>query len=72
MEGEINFVHGVNMTVLEEKKIQAELARVKAARLDMEVRVEELQEAFARMAKDIKIQQDKEAELQQKLDNKEK
>lgn len=60
------------MTPLEEKKIQAELARVRAARLDMEVRVEELQEAFIRMERDIKIQQDKEEELQKKLDNKEK
>jgi hypothetical protein len=59
------------MTSLEEKKIQAELARVKAARLEMEVRVEELQEAFERIEKDIKIQQDKEEELQKKLDNKE-
>jgi hypothetical protein len=37
----------------------------------MEVRVEELQEAFERIEKDIKIQQDKEEELQKKLDNKE-
>lgn len=60
------------MTALEKKKIEAELAKVKAARLDMEVRIEELQEAFIRMERDIKIQQDKEEELQKKLDNKEK
>jgi hypothetical protein len=68
MEGEINFVYGVKMTPLEKKKIEAELARVKSARLDMEVRLVELEEAMQRILRDVEIQSSKEKELQLKLD----
>jgi polyribonucleotide nucleotidyltransferase len=55
------------MSPLEKKKIEAELARVFAARLDMEVRLAELEEATTRIQKDVNIQLIKEAELKQKL-----
>ena len=55
------------MSPLEKKKIEAELARVFAARLDMEVRLAELEEATARIQKDVNIQLIKEVELKQKL-----
>jgi hypothetical protein len=56
------------MTPLEKKKIEAELARVKSARLDMEVRLVELEEAMQRILRDVEIQSNKEKELQAKLD----
>ena len=55
------------MSPLERKKIEAELARVHAARLDMEVRLAELEEATTRIQKDVNIQLVKEEELRQKL-----
>ena len=55
------------MSPLERKKMEAELARVFAARLDMEVRLCELEEAIARIQKDVNIQLVKEEELRQKL-----
>lgn len=56
------------MTTLEFKKLQAELARVKAARLEMEVRLEELQEATNRINEQINVQILKETELLNKLE----
>ena len=52
---------------LEMRKKQAELARVKAARLDLEVRVEERLEEIERLKEHIKIQLAKEAELEKEL-----
>ena len=53
---------------LQRKKAQAELARVVAARMEMEVKVEELTEALTRLQRDIDIQKSKEQELGLKLD----
>jgi len=55
------------MNQLDKKKMEAELARVFAARLDMEVRLCELEEAIARIQKDVNVQLLKEKELKQKL-----
>jgi polyribonucleotide nucleotidyltransferase len=55
------------MSPLERKKTEAELARVFAARMDMEVRLAELEEATTRIQKDVSIQLVKEEELKQKL-----
>lgn len=55
------------MSPLEKKKAEAELARVFAARMDMEVRLAELEEATTRIQKDVSIQLVKEEELKQKL-----
>jgi len=56
------------MTKLELKKLEAELARVKASRLEMECRLEELTEAMTRINKDVEIQLKKEIELTTKLE----
>lgn len=55
------------MTPLEKKKIQAELAAVYSARLNLEFRIEESLENIERMKEHIKIQEDKEKELSDKL-----
>jgi hypothetical protein len=55
------------MTQLEIKKIEAELARVRAARLEMEVRLAELEEAMNRIKKDTDLHLTKERELESKL-----
>jgi len=55
------------MSPLEKKKAEAELARVFAARMDMEVRLAELEEATIRIQKDVNIQLIKEEEIKQKL-----
>lgn len=47
--------------------MRAELARVTAARLEMEFRIEELSESIARVRQDIIIQENKEQELTIKL-----
>lgn len=52
---------------IQKKKISAELARVVAARLEMEVKLCELEEAIERIKKEIEIQAKKEEELQQKI-----
>lgn len=52
---------------LEKKKLIAEQARVMAARLDMEVKIEELEQALARVNNDIQIQKKREAELADKI-----
>lgn len=49
------------------KKMMAEKARVMAARLEMEVKVDELNEALERIQKDIEIQRTKEIELEEKI-----
>lgn len=52
---------------LEKMKIKAELARVVAARMELEYKQEEYKFHIQRLDKDIQIQFDKEAELQQKM-----
>lgn len=49
------------------KKKEADIARVKAARLEMEVRVAELEEALERIKKDINLHLAKELELESEL-----
>jgi len=52
---------------LEFKKLQAELARVIAARLEQEYIIEQRLDEIERLKKNIEIQSDKEQELNQKL-----
>lgn len=52
---------------LERRKKEAELARVKAARLDLEVRIEERLEEIERLKQHVEIQLQKESELEQEL-----
>lgn len=52
---------------LELKKLQAELARVVAARMEQEVKVEELTLALERVHKEIEIQSAREAELADRI-----
>lgn len=52
---------------IQKKKSSAELARVFAARLEMEVKLAELEEAIERIKKEINIQLQKEEELKQKI-----
>lgn len=49
------------------KRIQVQLAHVRAARLANELKVEELQEAVSRIQNDIQISLDKEAELEAQM-----
>ena len=51
---------------IQKKKASAELARVIAARLEMEVKLAELEEAIERIKKEINIQSQKEEDLKQK------
>lgn len=53
---------------IQKKKASAELARVIAARLEMEVKLAELEEAMERIKKEIEVQEKKESELKQKID----
>lgn len=55
------------MSDLQRKKASAELARVIAARLELEVRLAELEEAMERVSKEIEIQLKKEEELKLKI-----
>lgn len=55
------------MTALEKMKKQAELARVKSAKLDLEVKIAERQEEIERLKAHIEIQTTKENELEQEL-----
>lgn len=55
------------MSDLQKKKASAELARVIAARLELEVRLAELEEAMERVNKEIEIQLKKEEELKLKI-----
>jgi hypothetical protein len=57
------------MSDIQRKKTSAELARVIAARLEMEVRLAEIEEAMERIKKEIDIQLAKEEELKQKLNS---
>ena len=52
---------------LEIKKVQVELMRVKTARMELEMRIEERKEEIARMEEHIAIQEKREEELQAKL-----
>jgi CII-binding regulator of phage lambda lysogenization HflD len=54
---------------IQKKKASAELARVVAARLEMEVKLCELEEAIERIKKEINIQSQKEEELKQKMNS---
>jgi hypothetical protein len=56
-----------NMTPLELKKLKAQQAQVAAARMDLEVRVDEHKENIDRLEASIAIQIAKEAELGQKI-----
>jgi hypothetical protein len=53
--------------ILEQMKIKAELARVVAARMELEYKQEEYKYHIERLGKDITIQVEKESELQQKI-----
>ena len=55
------------MSLLEIKKIQAEIAAVVAARLDQEYRFEQMKDSMDRLEKNIQIQIQKETELELKL-----
>lgn len=52
---------------LEKKKTQVELMRVQTARMELEYKIEERKEEIRRMEEHIKIQIDKEVELNEKL-----
>lgn len=52
---------------LEKKKVELELMRVKTARMELEMRIEERKEEIERMAEHIVIQEKREEELQAKL-----
>lgn len=54
------------MTPLEIKKMKAELAAVLAARLNIEVRIEEQLNDVARLQEHVRVQEAKEKELQEK------
>lgn len=55
------------MTPIEKRKMQLELHRVQAARMDLEIRIEEMKEEMKRLAEHIIIQETKEQELTEKL-----
>lgn len=57
----------MKMTDLESKRIQAELARVRAARLEQEYLIAQRLEEVERLNAQIKIQVAKEQELESKL-----
>lgn len=55
------------MTELEKKKKMLELGRVRLARQEMEFKIEEKQDEIKRLQDFIKIQLDKEQELEREL-----
>jgi hypothetical protein len=55
------------MSPLELKKLKVELMRVTAARAELELRIEERLDEIERLKEHIKIQLDKETELEQKI-----
>lgn len=55
------------MTALEIKRMKLELVKVAAARAELEFRVEERMDEINRIRDHIKVQLDKEAELQTKI-----
>lgn len=55
------------MSIIENKKMQLELIRVQAAKMDMEIRIEEAKEEIKRLEGFVLIQEDKEKEIIEKL-----
>ncbi len=55
------------MSPLELKKLKVELLRVGAARAELELRIEEMQDQIEKLTHHISIQLDKEKELTQKI-----
>lgn len=55
------------MTNLEKKKKEAELMRVQAARMDLEVKIAEREDEIERLKAHIEVQSVKEKELRQEL-----
>lgn len=55
------------MKPIERRKVELELIRVSAARMDMEIRIEEMKEEIKRVEGHIDIQNAKEIELKAKL-----
>lgn len=55
------------MLPLEKRKMHLELVRVQAARMDLEIRIEEMREEIKKLENHISIQQNKETELTEKL-----
>jgi len=55
------------MTALEKKRLQAELLRITSAKFELELRIEERLEEIEKLKEHIKIQEDKEKEIQEKL-----
>lgn len=60
------------MSALELKRMKLELVKVQAARAELEFRVEERLDEINRIKDNIKLQQDKEAELSGKIADAEK
>lgn len=52
------------MTPLEVKRLEVQLANVRAARLANELKVDELLEVIERLKKDIQLSSDKETEIE--------
>lgn len=55
------------MTHMEKRKKELELQKVKTARMELELKIDEKLEEIERMKEHIKIQIDKEQSLQQEL-----
>jgi hypothetical protein len=55
------------MTSLDLKKIKVELLRVSAAKAELELRIDERLEEIERIRANIKVQEDKEKELIEKI-----
>lgn len=60
------------MSALDIKRMKLELVKVAAARCELEFRVEERMDEINRIQEHIKVQLDKEAELQGKISEAEK
>lgn len=60
------------MSALDLKRMKLELVKVAAARAELEFRVEERLDEINRIQEHVKVQTDKEAELQQKIADAEK
>lgn len=58
------------MSPLDQKKMKLELHRVESARMDLEIRIEEMKQEITRLEGHVAIQEDKELELKTKLDEK--
>lgn len=55
------------MTPLEKRKKEVELARVRTARMELELKIEERLDEITRLKEHIEIQTKKEKELEQEL-----